>query len=284
MSDDLAIGSGAAVAKGPAWLRATRGWLPPLAIVAVLALLWEVAKIALAIPDHKLPHLTTVIAEFGQRTQGGSGPIWAVLMFRNASATFGVAVMGFLIGGLLGCLLAIVFAGSQLLTRGCLPYAVGSQLVPLLAIAPMVVIGVGRMGAPDWLAKSLISAYLTFFPVTVGMLRGLQSVPPDALALMRSYAAAPWQVFWKLRLPASLPFLFTALKVAATASVVGAVVGELPSGSPVGIGPVIINASQYYNSRPQNLWAAVLVSCLIGLSFYAIVALAERLVVRHRSS
>jgi NitT/TauT family transport system permease protein len=182
----------------------------------------------------------------------------------------------------LGCLLALLFASSRLLTRGCLPYVVGSQLVPLLAIAPMVVIGSGRLNAPGWLAKSLIAAYLTFFPVTVGMLRGLQSVPADALSLMRSYAATPWQVFWKLRLPASLPFLFTSLKVAATASVVGAIVGELPSGSPIGIGPVIVNASQYYNSRPQNLWAAVIVSCLIGLGFYAIVALAERIVVPRR--
>lgn len=256
-----------------------RRWLPPLAIIAVGAILWEVAKFVFTIPDYKLPHLPSILAEFAEPTRGGTGPIWAVVMAQNAAATLGVALLGFIIGASLGILLAIAFAGSQLLSRGCLPYVVGSQLVPLLAIAPMVVIGVGRMGAPDWLAKSLIAAYLTFFPVTVGMLRGLQSVPVDALALMRSYAATAGQVFWKLRLPASLPHLFTALKIAATASVIGAIVGELPSGSPNGIGPVIVNASQYYNSRPQNLWAAVLVSCLIGLFFYSCVVLLERRVV-----
>lgn len=283
MSEDLALAPTPATAQS-SWLRQSRRWLPPLAIILVIAVLWEAAKVGLAIPDNKLPHLTTIIGEFGVRTQDGNGPLWAELMARNAWATFGVAVIGFLLGSLLGCLLAVAFAGSSLLSRGCLPYVVGSQLVPLLAISPMVVIGVGRMGGADWMAKSLIAAYLTFFPVTVGMLRGLQSVAPDAIALMRSYAATPWQIFWKLRLPASLPFLFTSLKIAATASVIGAIVGELPSGSPNGIGPVIVNASQYYNSRPQNLWAAVLVSCMIGLFFYGLVSAAERLIVRQRVS
>ncbi len=256
-----------------------RRWLPPLAIIVVIAIVWELSKRLFTIPDYKLPPLFSIFAEFAEPTRGGSGPIWAIVMAQNAGSTLGVALLGFVIGASLGILLAIAFAGSTLLSRGCLPYVVGSQLVPLLAIAPMVVIGVGRMGAPDWLSKSLIAAYLTFFPVTVGMLRGLQSVPPDALALMRSYAATPSQTFWKLRLPASLPHLFTALKIAATASVIGAIVGELPSGSPNGIGPVIVNAAQYYNSRPQNLWAAVLVSCLIGLLFYGCVVLLERRVV-----
>ncbi len=284
MSDDLALPPNTVATGGPNRLRAYRRWLPSLAIIATLAAIWELSKIVFAIPDTKLPHLISIFTEFGERTQGGNGPLWIELMVKNAGATFTVAVLGFVIGGVLGCLLALVFARSELLARGCLPYVVGSQLVPLLAIAPMIVIGIGRAGAPDWLAKSLIAAYLTFFPVTVGMLRGLRSVPADALALMRSYAATPWQVFWKLRLPAALPFLFTALKIASTASVIGAIVGELPSGSPIGIGPVIVNAAQYYSSRPQNLWAAVFVSCLVGLFFYALVSLTERLIVRRRVS
>jgi NitT/TauT family transport system permease protein len=146
----------------------------------------------------------------------------------------------------------------------------------------MVVIGMGRLGVPDWFAKAVIAAYLTFFPVTIGMLRGLRSVPADARALMRSYAASASQIFWKLRLPAALPHLFTALKISATASVIGAIVGELPVGSPRGIGVVIVNAAQYYNSRPQNLWAAVLVASLIGLFFYNAVVVAERLIIPSR--
>jgi NitT/TauT family transport system permease protein len=264
------------------WQRYGRPLVPPLVLLVVIALLWESAKVLFAIPDNKLPHLTSIFREFGERTQGGSGPIWAELMLSNGLATFGVAVLGFLIGTVLGCLLAVVFARSELLSRGCLPYVVGSQLVPLLAIAPMVVIGIGRLGAPPFLAKSLIAAYLTFFPVTVGMLRGLRSVSPDSLALMRSYAASPTQTFWKLRLPAALPFLFTSLKIAASASVIGAIVGELPSGSPIGVGPMIIVAAQYYTSRPANLWAAVFVSAVIGLIFSGIVAGIERLVVPKR--
>jgi NitT/TauT family transport system permease protein len=259
-------------------------YIAPLVIVVLVVVAWVAAKRLWAIPDYKLPYLGTILGEFGVRTQGGSGPVWAVLMLRNAAVTFGEALTGFVIGTVFGMILAVLFTSSSLLERGLLPYVVGSQLVPILAIAPMVVVGMGRLGAPDWLSKAIIAAYLTFFPVTIGMLRGLRSVSPDALALMRSYAASGWQVFWKLRLPASLPYLFTALKVSATASVVGAIIGELPVGASRGIGVVLINASQYYNSRPQNLWAAVLVASLLGLFFYGLVALAERLIVRGRAT
>jgi len=122
----------------------------------------------------------------------------------------------------------------------------------------------------------VIAAYLTFFPVTVNMLRGLRTIDPDALALMRALAATPRQVFLKLRFPAALPYLFTALKISATASVVGAIIGELPVGSRFGMGVVIINGAQYYNWQPANLWAAILVSALIGIAFYQIVAAVER--------
>ena len=163
-----------------------------------------------------------------------------------------------------------------------MPYVVGSQTVPILAIAPMVVVGMGRMGAPSWAAKAIVAAYLTFFPVTIGMLRGLRATPPDALALMRSYAATPLQLFLKLRLPAALPHLFTSLKIAATASVIGAIVAELPAGAQRGIGVSIINAAQYYNSRPPALYATILVAAMVGLVCYGTVVLAERLVLRER--
>jgi NitT/TauT family transport system permease protein len=253
-------------------------------LLVVFAIAWEGFKTLFNIPDQKLPHLFTIFSEFGVRTQGGNGPTLAVTMLKNAAVTFGEALLGFTLGGLLGCALAVLFASSRLLERGLLPFVVGSQTVPILAIAPMVVVGLGRLGAPDLISKAVVAAYLTFFPVTIGMLRGLRSVPPDALALMRSYAATGGQTFWKLRLPAALPYLFTSFKVAATASVIGAIVAELPAGSKSGIGVTIINAAQYYNSRPPVLYAAVLVAGLIGLVFYGAVALAERLIIRERKA
>jgi NitT/TauT family transport system permease protein len=263
-------------ARGPA--------LPALLILVGLALAWEAIKILFGVSDQKLPHLWAIAGVFFDRPQGGSGPLRIVLMLQNAAITLGEAIMGFVLGSILGCALATVFAASRLLERSLLPYVVGSQTVPILAIAPMVVVGLGQLHAPDWLAKAVVAAYLTFFPVTIGMLRGLRSVSPDALDLMRSYAANRGQVFLKLRLPAALPQLFTALKVAATASVIGALVAELPAGSRSGIGVEILKAAQFYNSRPPLLFATVLAAASIGLIFYGMVALAEKLVVRERKT
>src|SRR6185295_711368 len=156
------------------------------------------------------------------------------------------------------------------------PYVIASQTVPILAIAPMVVGWLGTGG----FSKAVIAAYLTFFPVTVNMARGLRALDPEALALMRALAASTRQVFFKLRFPSALPYLFTALRLSATASVIGAIVGELPVGSRFGMGVVIINAAQYYNWRPANLWAAILVAALLGIAFYQTVAWVERRCVR----
>lgn len=256
--------------------------LPVTLVVVGLLFAWEAIKALWSINDNTLPHLNSIVSFFGSRSQGGRGPLLIYQMLVNALATFGVAFGGFVIGGLLGFVLALVFTQSRLLERGLMPYVVGSQTVPILAIAPMVVVGLGQMGSPDWLAKAFIAAYLTFFPVTIGMLRGLRAAEADAVALMHSYAANPLQIFLKLRLPASLPYLFTALKVAATASVIGAIVAELPAGSSTGIGVVILNAAQYYNSRPEALYASVLIAGCIGLVFYGAVAAAEWLIVRER--
>ena len=286
MSDDLTLATNtpASRPRSPGGSRGGRSWLATLLLLALIAIAWESAKALFSISDQKLPHIAAILREFGAPTRGGAGPILGISMLQNASVTFGEALLGFALGGLLGCALAVIFAASRLLERGLLPFVVGSQTVPILAIAPMVVVGLGQLNAPDWLAKAVVAAYLTFFPVTIGMLRGLRSTPPEALDLMRSYAAGSWPTFWKLRLPAALPYLFTSLKVAATASVIGAIVAELPAGSKSGVGVVIINAAQYYNSRPPVLYAAVLVAASIGLLFYGLVALTERLVVKERKA
>jgi NitT/TauT family transport system permease protein len=153
--------------------------------------------------------------------------------------------------------------------------------VPILAIAPMVVVWTGSRGLPAWGSVAVIAAYLTFFPVTINTMRGLDSADPRALELMRSYASSTWSILWKVKVPASLPFLFTALKVSATASVVGAIIGELPSSIQDGLGGAILNFNQYYLSSPPSLWAdEQSIAASLGISFFAIVAIVEHFVVR----
>lgn len=248
--------------------------IPVVGVIVGGMLVWEVLKGLLGIPDFKLPHAYAILGELFRRT--GRGELWVAALGRNALVTGGEALAGFTMGGLAGFLIAVAFIHWPLIEQGVLPYVVASQTVPILAIAPMVVVWLGT----GWVSKAIIASYVTFFPVTINVLRGLRAVHPDALALMRSYGASPAQVFFKLRLPTSVPFLFTALKISATASVVGAIIGELPVGSAAGLGVVIINAAQYYTSRPTNLWAAILVAAWLGIAFYFLVAEAERLLLR----
>ena len=147
-----------------------------------------------------------------------------------------------------------------------------------MAIAPIVVIFL-RAG---WLSVAIIAAYLTFFPVTIASLRGLRSADPRAFELMRSYGASARQVLWKVRLPASTPYLFAALRISASASVVGAIIGELPSGIPDGLGAAILNFKQYYVSGPEKLWATIVVAAGLGLVFVGLVRLAETVLTRGR--
>ena len=131
-------------------------------------------------------------------------------------------------------------------------------------------------------AVVIVATYLTFFPVTIAMIRGLRAFDPRAMELMRSYAATRWEIFWKLRLPASLPYLFTALKIAATASIVGAIIGEGPGGINDGLGRAIITFNQYYITGPEKLWAAIVVAAALGIAFFSIVRGAEILLMRNR--
>jgi NitT/TauT family transport system permease protein len=158
-----------------------------------------------------------------------------------------------------------------------LPYVVASQTVPILAIAPMVVIWLGA--GP--VSVAVIAAYITFFPVTINTMRGLQSPQPTALELMQSYAASRWEILWILRFPSALPYIFTALKVSATASVVGAIIGELPSSIRDGLGRAILDFSSDYSliSTPK-LWAAIMIAAVVGITFFVIVSVIERIALR----
>jgi NitT/TauT family transport system permease protein len=191
--------------------------------------------------------------------------------------TWGEAVFGFVFGALLGFGLGVVFAHSPLMERALLPYVVASQTVPILAIAPMVVIWLGASA----ISVAIIAVYITFFPVTINTLRGLLSPNPTAVELMQSYAANRWTILWKLRFPSALPYIFASLKVSATASVVGAIIGELPSGISEGLGRAILNFSSDYSAvSTPKLWAAIITAAFVGVIFFVIISIIERMVLR----
>ena len=273
--------------------RAARSVLSFLVVIAALAVLWEVVKLLGGDPseawtppfqwtvasDLNMPHLWDVAASFVEPAQRNGPPLGIVLV--NAGFfTFREAFGGFVFGAVLGLALAIVFVHSRMLERALVPYVVASQTVPIIAIAPVVVIWL-RGG---WLAVAVISAYLTFFPVTIAGLRGLRSPDPRALELMRSYASSSRDVLLKVRLPAAAPYLFAAFKIAATASVVGAIIGELPSGIRDGLGGAILNFNQFYVSGPPKLCAAIIVAAVVGIGFFALVRAAEVLFLRGRTA
>ena len=228
--------------------------------------------------DRAMPHLKDMLVTLFQPPRRNAEVLLIQILFKASLFTLQEAIAGFLIGGLLGFTLGVIFAHSSLMERGLLPYVVASQTVPLLAIAPMVVIWLGG----NWLSVAIIAAYLTFFPVTINTLRGLRSPEPTAVELMHSYAATPWEILWKLRVPAALPYIFTALKISATASVVGAIIGELPSGIADGLGRVILNFNQYYATGPEKLWATILFASLTGMVFFLIITIFEKVFVHHQ--
>lgn len=259
--------------------------LGSLVVVGALLLGWEVYKAIgdisgnrLPLTDFpwKLPHWQET-AEALLQPARRNGPFLLVRILAEAAlVTWQEAFVGFAAGSLLGFILGILFAHSPLLERSLLPYAIASQTVPIIAIAPMIVAFLGQ----GWVPVAVISAYLTFFPVTVNTLRGLLSPEPLKLELMRSYAAGRNTILWKLRVPAALPYIFTALKVSATSSVVGAIVGELPSSRSDGLAAAILRHSGNYAAEPEKLWATIIMAALVGILFFSLVSLAERLVLR----
>ena len=230
------------------------------------------------VDDLNLPHLWNIALAFFDPWQRGADRNVAQFLFDAALYTWKEAALGFLFGTLIGLILATVFVHSRIAERALVPYVVASQTIPIIAIAPLITYALGG----TTLAVVVIATYLTFFPVTIAMIVGLRSFDPRALELTRSYAASKWDVYRKLRLPASLPFLFTALKIAATASIVGAIIGESPGGIADGLGRVILTYNQYYITGPEKLWAAIIASGLLGVAFYLIVRAVEIAVLRGR--
>lgn len=196
----------------------------------------------------------------------------------HAWVTLSSTLLGFAMGTLLGVAIAVGIVHVLSLDRSLMPWIIASQTVPILAIAPMIVVVFAAIGVTGLVPKSLISTYLSFFPVAVGMVKGLRSPEPIQIDLMKTYNASPWQVFWKLRVPTSVPFLFTSMKVAVAASLVGAIVGELPTGAVAGIGAKLLTGAYY--SQTIDIWAALVAASVVAVLLVNAVGLVSRLVDR----
>ena len=232
------------------------------------------------VDDTSMPHIHTIVQALFRRPTSGVGDVLVIQLLHAALFTAKEAVVGFAMGASVGFALGVVMSEWRVLQRGFLPYVVASQTVPILAVAPIVVVYLGSLNVAAWFSVAVIAAYLTFFPVAINTLRGLQSTDRRAVELMRAFAANRWRILWKLRVPAALPFIFSALKISATASIVGAIIGEAPSSIQDGLGGYIVNFNQYYTLNPQNLWATNIIAALLGIAFFLVVVGAEKLVVR----
>ena len=248
---------------------------------------WLVGSFLPRSDDKNMPPVLDILREFGEAPRAGGTTIGR-LTLDGALFTVREAAVGFVAGTVIGLAIAVVLLQSRRAERGVLPYVIASQTVPLIAIAPIVVVwGRTNFGFlpwewEDWMSVSLIATYLTFFPVAVNGLRGLQSPSPETAELMQSYAAGRWQVLRRLQLPASLPFLFPALRIAATASVVGAIVGEISAGVRGGLGRLILDFAGKYITGPERLYVSIIGACITGLVAVGLVAAAERLVLARR--
>ncbi len=196
----------------------------------------------------------------------------------HAWITLSATLLGFVIGTCLGIALAVAIVHNRAIDQSLMPWVIASQTIPILAIAPMIIVVLNAVGLSGLLPKALISTYLSFFPVVVGMVTGLRSPEVIQLDLMRTYNASTAQIFWKLRWPNSVPFLFTSMKIAIAISLVGAIVGELPTGAVAGLGARLL-AGSYYGQTVQ-IWSALLVAAALAATLVMIVGIANRIVLK----
>jgi NitT/TauT family transport system permease protein len=274
-----------------------------LLALALLAAIWELYKLvipgdgvhlgdALILPrsdDTSMPHVSQIVDAFGKQEVAGVTGGGTVLSSVVSSVWYSLrlAAAGFAVGVGVGFLLALAMQRLRLVERALLPYVVLSQTVPLVALAPLVYGWSGNLTLfgldwKPWMSVSVISAYLAFFPVAVGALRGLSSPPPVQTELLACYAASWWQTLVRLRLPASVPYLIPALKLAAAAAVIGAIVAEISIGLPGGIGRLIISYAQQATGDPSRVYAPILGAAAMGLVAVGLISLLDVALGRYR--
>jgi NitT/TauT family transport system permease protein len=276
-------------------------YLPVVVIVAALIVVWYVAAVlmnmslvrgafereetaytfrelisgTMSAERPLLPAPHQLIAAFLDSVFGYSPTAPKSLVY-HAGITLSATLFGFVLGTLLGVGLALLIVHSRVLEKSLLPWIICSQMVPILALAPIFIVVLGAIGLQGLLPKSIISAYLCFFPITIGMVKGFTSPDVMQLELMLTWSATPRQVLWKLRWPAAVPYLFASLKVAITISLIGAIVAELPTGAEAGIGARLL-AGSYYGQTVQ-IWSALLASAVMASGLIGLVGLGERMV------
>ncbi|TCM58317.1 NitT/TauT family transport system permease protein [Rhizobium sp. PP-F2F-G48] len=277
--------------------------VPVLTILAALLAVWYAAVVFLNAPferDTAARAGTTIsFSEIVPRTMAQARPVlpaphqvmaelWDTTINKpvtskrslvyHAWITLSATLVGFGLGTLLGIALAVGIVHNRAMDRSLMPWIIASQTIPILAIAPMIIVVLNAIGIAGLLPKALISTYLSFFPIAVGMVKGLRSPEQIQLDLMRTYNARPSQLFWKLRWPASMPYLFTSLKVAVAISLVGAIVGELPTGAVAGLGARLL-AGSYYGQTVQ-IWSALFMAAGLAAVLVLIVGAAHSAVLR----
>jgi NitT/TauT family transport system permease protein len=208
----------------------------------------------------------------------GYPPLAPRSLVYHSLVTVSATILGFVLGTLFGIVLALLIVHSRVLERSLLPWIICSQMVPIVALAPIFIVVLGAIGLQGLLPKAIISAYLCFFPITIGMVKGFTSPDTLQIELMRTWSATPRQMLWKLRWPSAVPYLFASLKVAITISLIGAIVAELPTGAEAGIGARLL-AGSYYGQTVQ-LWAALVASAVLSSGLIALISLIERGVAR----
>ncbi|MGB3501398.1 MAG: ABC transporter permease [Mesorhizobium sp.] len=278
-------------------------FVPVVTILAIIVAAWYAGSVALNASFQRdldrRGNVETSTWEFIERTLSQPKPILpsphqvAQNVFENtflrkvtsnrslvyhSAVTLASTLLGFAFGTLLGILIAVGIVHVAALDKSLMPWIIASQTIPILAVAPMVIVVLAAVGVTGILPKALISTYLSFFPVAVGMVKGLRSPEVMHLDLMHTYNASKAQTFWMLRAPASVPYLFTSMKVAIAASLVGAIVGELPTGAVAGIGSRLLTASYYSNTI--DVWAALVAGSVIALLLVGAVGLLGRIVER----
>lgn len=275
--------------------------LPILTIVSAIVVVWYIGAVFLNASWERdqaeragaeLPFSKLLINTMGQERPVLPAPhqvmveIWETTVEKRVTSkrslvyhawiTLSATLMGFVMGVVLGILLAIGIIHSRVMDLSIMPWVIASQTVPIIAIAPMIIVVLYNIGVSGLIAKASISAYLSFFPVVVGMVKGLRSPDRMQIDLMRTYNASLWQTFWKLRWPSALPYLFTSLKIAVAIALVGAIIGELPTGAQGGFGARMLNGSYY--GQVLIIWSALIGAAVCAGLMVGLIGIAQRLV------